>query len=115
MSHDPWGPSLLYPPPYPNVQRYDAPPGIGLTAVWLARQAIVQLADKLVEFILQSLQMDLLRCEHGLQMRMLLALLDQAQGVPPAQATRSGKRLHQLLFLPIIQEHVEVEMLLLTP
>src|SRR6266852_7129095 len=59
--------------------------------------------------------MGLLRCEHGLQMSMLLALLDQAQSVQPAQTTRSGKRVRQLRFLPIIQEHVEVEPLLLTP
>ena len=59
--------------------------------------------------------MDLLRCEHGLQMRMLPTLLDQAQGVQPAQATRSGKRLRQFRLLPVIQEHMQVEPLLLTP
>ena len=59
--------------------------------------------------------MGLLRYEHGLQMSMLLALLNQAQSVPPAQATLSGKRLRQFRFLPIIQEHVEVKLLLLAP
>src|SRR5262249_987101 len=100
---------------HPNVQRYHSPPGISLTAVRLAPKAVVQLADKLLQFILHSLHVDLLRCEHGLQMSMLPSLLDQAQCVLPAQTTRSGERLRQLWCLPIIQEHPQIEPLLLTP
>jgi hypothetical protein len=68
-----------------------------------------------VQVTLQPLQMDLLRCEHILQMRMLSTLLNQAQDVQPAQATRSSKRLRQPRLLPVMQEHMEVKPLLLTP
>ena len=68
-----------------------------------------------MQVVLQPLQMNLLRCEHILQMGILATLLNQAQDVQPAQATRSSKRLRQARLLPDNQENVELRQIVLAP